>query len=118
MAFGFFKKSEKKEEVSAQADESFAIGSSTSTKPDLAVEVIFTSGSDRKLTRYKVLGIPEVWFWEDGLFKLYRLRESEYERIERSEVLPDLDINLLARCLMMASKVEALKAFQQEISQA
>lgn len=109
---------EKEEEVSAQADESFAIGSSTATKPDLVVEVIFTSGSDRKLKRYKVLGVPEVWFWEDGLFRFYRLRESEYERIDRSEVLPDLDINLLARCVIMASKLEALKAFQQAIAQA
>ena len=104
---------EKEEEVSAQADESFAIGSATATKPDLVVEVIFTSGSDRKLTRYKVLGIPEVWFWEDGLLKLYRLQESGYEQIERSQVLPDLNIDLLARCVMMASKLEALKAFQQ-----
>ena len=109
---------EQEEKVSAQADESFAIGSSTATKPDLSVEVIFTSGSDRKLTSYKVLGVPEVWFWEDGLFRLYRLRESGYERIDRSEILPDLDINLLARCLMMASKIEALKAFQQGIDRA
>lgn len=109
---------EQEKKVSAQADESFAIGSSTATKPDLAVEVIFTSGSDRKLTRYKVLGVPEVWFWEDGLFRLYHLRESGYERIDRSEILPDLDINLLARCLMMASKIEALKAFQQGIDRA
>ncbi|MCL1474278.1 Uma2 family endonuclease [Argonema antarcticum] len=109
---------EKEEEVSAQADESFAIGRSTATKPDLVVEVIFTSGSDRKLKRYKVLGVPEVWFWEDGLFRLYHLRESGYERIERSEVLPDLDINLLTRCVMMASKLEALKVFQQAIAQA
>ncbi|MFB2897173.1 hypothetical protein ACE1CI_30020 [Aerosakkonemataceae cyanobacterium BLCC-F50] len=71
---------------------------------------------DRKLTRYKVLGVPEVWFWEDGLFKLYRLQESGYEQIERSEILPDLDIDLLARCVMMASKLEALKAFQQTIA--
>ncbi|MBD2183700.1 Uma2 family endonuclease [Aerosakkonema funiforme] len=109
---------EKEEEVSAQADESFAIGSSTATKPDLVVEVIFTSGSDRKLKRYQVLGVPEVWFWEDGLFRLYRLRESGYDRIERSAILPDLDIDLLARCVMMASKLEALKAFQQAIAQA
>lgn len=108
---------EQEEKVSAQADESFAIGSSTATKPDISVEVIFTSGSDRKLIRYQVLGVPEVWFWEDGLFRLYRLRESGYERIDRSEILPDLDINLLARCLMMASKIEALKAFQQAFQQ-
>ncbi|MCL1472884.1 Uma2 family endonuclease [Argonema antarcticum] len=109
---------EKEQEVSAQVDESFAIGSSTATKPDLVVEVIFTSGSDRFLERYKVLGVPEVWFWEDGLFRLYRLRESGYDRIERSEILPDLDINLLTRCVMMASKLEGLKVFQQEIDRA
>ncbi|MGL5064818.1 MAG: Uma2 family endonuclease [Microcoleus sp.] len=108
---------EQEKKVSAQADESFAIGSSTATKPDLSVEVIFTSGSDRKLIHYQVLGVPEVWFWEDGLFRLYRLRESGYERIDRSEILPDLDINLLARCLMMASKIEALKVFQQAFQQ-
>jgi Uma2 family endonuclease len=107
---------EKEEEVSAQADESFAIGSSTSTTPNLAIEVIFTSGSERKLTRYQVLGVPEVWFWEDGVLRLYQLRESGYERIDSSEVLPNLDINLLSRCLMMASKVEALKVFKLEIA--
>ena len=104
---------EKEEEVSAQADESFAIGSSTATTPNLCIEVIFTSGSERKLTRYKALGVPEVWFWEDGILRLYRLRESEYERIERSNVLPDLDINLLSRCLMMTSRVEAIKEFRR-----
>lgn len=109
---------EKEEEVSAQADESFAIGSSTATTPDLSIEVIFTSGSERKLTRYKALGVPEIWFWEDGVLRLYHLRESEYERIERSKVLPDLDVSLLSRCLMMTSKVEALKEFKRGIEQA
>jgi len=106
---------EKEEEASAQADESFAIGSSTATTPELSIEVIFTSGSDRKLTRYQALGVPEVWFWEDGLFRLYHLREFGYERIEHSEVLPDLNIKELSRCLMMASKVEAVKEFRQAI---
>ncbi|MDI9636149.1 Uma2 family endonuclease [Geitlerinema splendidum] len=114
---GSFTQEKEEEEVSAQADESFAIGSSTATTPDLSVEVIFTSGSDRKLTRYKVLGVPEVWFWEDGVFRLYHLRESEYERIDRSELLPELDINLLSRCLMMVSKIEAIREFRRGISQ-
>jgi Uma2 family endonuclease len=107
---------EKEEEVSAQADESFAIGNSTATSPDLSIEVIFTSGGERKLNRYQILGVPEVWLWEDGVFKLFHLRESRYERIEHSEVLRDLDINLLSRCLMMASKIEAVKEFRRAIS--
>lgn len=107
---------EKGEEVSAQADESFLIGKSTGITPDLSIEVVFTSGGKRKLTRYQALGVPEVWFWEDGVFGLYHLRSHGYEKINQSEVLPGLDINLLSRCLLMASRVEAVKEFRRGIS--
>jgi len=107
---------EKGEEVSAQADESFLIGKSTGITPDLSIEVVFTSGGKRKLTRYQALGVPEVWFWEDGVFGLYHLRSHGYEKIDQSEVLPGLDINLLSRCLLMASRVEAVKEFRRGIS--
>ena len=107
---------EKGEEVSAQADESFLIGKSTGITPDLSIEVVFTSGGKRKLTRYQALGEPEVWFWEYGVFGLYHLRSHGYEKIDQSEVLPGLDINLLSRCLLMASRVEAVKEFRRGIS--
>jgi Uma2 family endonuclease len=60
---------EKEGVVSAQADDSYCIGSVKSI-PDLSIEVVFTSGGTSKLERYKALGVPEVWFWEDGLLKL------------------------------------------------
>ena len=107
---------EKGEEVSAQADESFLIGKSTGITPDLSIEVVFTSGGKRKLTRYQALGVPEVWFWEDGVFGLYHLRSHGYQKIDQSEVLLGLDINLLSRCLLMASRVEAVKEFRRGIS--
>jgi len=107
---------EKGEEVSAQADESFLIGKSTGITPDLSIEVVFTSGGKRKLTRYQALGVPEVWFWEDGVFGLYHLRSHGYEKIDQSAVRPGLDINLLSRCLLMASRVEAVKEFRRGIS--
>jgi Uma2 family endonuclease len=47
-----------------------------------------------KLKRYQALGTPEVWFWEDGMLRLYRLRDREYHQIARSEWLPDLDLEL------------------------
>lgn len=59
--------------ASAQADESYWLGQKRLV-PDLSIEVVFTSGSANKLERYKALGVPEVWFWEDGLFALYHLR--------------------------------------------
>jgi Uma2 family endonuclease len=67
---------EKGEEVSAQADESFLIGKSTGITPDLSIEVVFTSGGKRKLTRYQALGVPAVWFWEDGVFGLYHINSA------------------------------------------
>ncbi len=107
---------EKGEEVSAQADESFLIGKSTGITPDLSIELVFNSGGKRKLTRYQALGVPAVWFWEDGVFGLYHLRSHAYEKIGQSEVLPGLEINLLSRCLLIASRVEAVKEFRRGIS--
>ena len=107
---------EKEGKASAQADQSYLINRRSGDIADLSIEVVFTSGNESKLNRYQALGVPEVWFWEDGLFGLYHLRSHGYEKIAQSEILPDLDINLLSRCLLMASRVEALKEFRRGIS--
>jgi Uma2 family endonuclease len=97
------KTQEKQGEASAQADQSYCIGESKPL-PDLAIEVIFSSGGTNKLARYKALGVPEVWLWEDGSLKLYHLRAAGYEEIDRSELpgLNQLDIDLFKRCILMA----------------
>jgi Uma2 family endonuclease len=109
---------EREGEVSAQADESYCFGASKPT-PDLAIEVVFTSGGPNKLQRYQALGVPEVWFWQDGLFSLYRLRDTHYEKISRSEIpeLATLDIELLTRCVLIAqtSRIEAATAFRNAL---
>ncbi|MBE9014009.1 Uma2 family endonuclease [Pseudanabaenaceae cyanobacterium LEGE 13415] len=104
--------------VSAQADESYCIGD-LKPLPDLSIEVIFTSGGPSKLARYQALGIPEVWFWQDGLFTLYHLRENGYERIEQSE-LPHLDrlnFDVLTQCVLMAqtSRLEAIRTMRAAV---
>lgn len=109
---------EKEGVVSAQADESYCIESSKPI-PDLSIEVVFTSGGLSKLERYKALGVPEVWFWEDGVLKLYRLQNGTYEQIDRSQLpgLNDLDLSLLQRCILMAETDagEAIRAFRREL---
>jgi len=57
--------------------------------------------------------VPEVWFWEDGLFSLYCLRSDGYEQVSKSELLPELDIDLLTRCVLMTSRLEAVREFRQ-----
>jgi hypothetical protein len=66
-----------------------------------------------------LLGISEVWFWQDGVFSLYRLRDGKYDRITRSEIpeLTSLDIDLLTRCVLMAetSRLTAANEFRKAI---
>ena len=48
-----------------EPDESYCIGEEKAL-PDIAIEVVTTSGGLNKLTAYGRLGIPEVWFWQDN----------------------------------------------------
>jgi Uma2 family endonuclease len=82
--------------------------------PDLAIEVIFTSGGIDKLQLYKRLGIPEVWLWEDGVLSIYYLRE-EYEKVDRSELLPELDIALLVKYVTYFDQYDAVTEFIQAL---
>jgi hypothetical protein len=58
-----------------------------------------------------------VWFWQDGVFTLYRLRGNGYERLNRSEIpeLTGLDVELLTRCVLMGetSRLEAMREFRK-----
>ena len=99
-------------DVSFEPDESYYIGS-RKEHPDLAVEVTMTSGSTNKLAKYLRLRIPEVWFWENNQLGVYGLREDNYEQVSRSELLPELDLELLVRCVLMPSRIEARTEFIQ-----
>ncbi|QEI41700.1 hypothetical protein BMF77_02293 [Dolichospermum sp. UHCC 0315A] len=81
----------------------------------LCIEIVITSGSPIKLKKYKLMQVPEVWFWEDGTLEIYCLRQEEYEKVNNSELLPKLDLSLLNRCLLLSSPLEAIKEFRRGI---
>ena len=81
--------------------------------PDWAIEVIITSGSIDLLDIYRGLEVPEVWFWEDDWLLLYRLQGEKYVPLERSIVLPELDIDLLVRCANMSDRSDAVLEFRK-----
>ncbi|MEO0455933.1 MAG: Uma2 family endonuclease [Cyanobacteria bacterium P01_A01_bin.114] len=83
--------------------------------PDLAIEVIETSGGVDKLSIYQGLGVSEVWFWKHSRFELYHLRGDEYEQIEASELLPSLDLALLAIYVEHSEPLEAILAFREKV---
>ena len=104
--------------VKREADESYKLAAGRS-RPDLAIEVVFSSGGINKLEAYKRLKIGEVSFWEDGVLEIYHLREENnqlrYEKIVNSEAVPGINLELLLRCVNMVNHVEAIKTFQQGI---
>ena len=104
--------------VKREADESYKLAPGRRL-PDLAIEIVFSSGGIDKLEAYKRLKIPEVWFWEDGLLEVYHLRGEgntlHYEKVSSSEEVKGIDLDLLLRCINMVNHVDAVKTFQQAL---
>lgn len=65
--------------------------------PDLAVEVIFSSGGVTDLQKYQILKIPEVWFWQNNVITFYRLENNNYQIIKKSKYLPNLESSNLIK---------------------
>jgi len=98
-----------------EPDESYCLGERKSI-PDLVLEVIVTSGGIDTLEIYRRIGVPEVWFWEDGVISVYCLRPQGYELVSNSEQLPDLDMRSLEFHSRMADQYDAVNAFIETLS--
>jgi Uma2 family endonuclease len=98
-----------------EPDESYNIGTKKAI-PDLAIEVVFTSGGIDKLKLYQRIGIPEVWFWQDGILAIYHLQE-EYEKVSQSQLLPALDLNLMAKYIVYYDQYDAVTEFIEALRQ-
>lgn len=85
-------------------------------RPDLAIEVVWTSGGIDKLRVYRGLGVGEVWFWKRGVITPYVLREGEYEAALRSEVLPGIDLVQLASFVDRRTTSEAMRAYRAALA--
>lgn len=81
--------------------------------PDLAIEVVLSSAMVDKLEIYWGLGVTEVWVWEARRFTIHHLREDGYEQIEKSELLPACDIELLASYVKPEEQFDAVMAFRE-----
>jgi hypothetical protein len=66
---------------------------------------------------YEGLQIPEVWFWMDEQLSIFVLRGRRYVQAARSQVLPELDPELLPRYMRNGlSQGAAAKALREEVS--
>ena len=95
-----------------EPDECYLVGDQDKEAPDLAIEVVWTSGGLDKLEIYRRLGIGEVWFWKASRIEVHVLRQQRYERTERSSLFPDLDLDLLCSFLDRPTASEAIRAYR------
>jgi Uma2 family endonuclease len=100
--------------TSFEPDESYYLDDQKA-HPDLAIEVILTSGNLQKLEKFRRFEIPEVWLWEQNQLKVYALQANGYVEVSCSQLLPNLDLDLLVRCVQMPSRLAAMKTFMEGI---
>lgn len=99
-----------------EPDECYCLGELHEV-PDIALEIVITSGGVDKLKVYKGLGVQEVWFWQNQQLRIYGLvnEESGYQALETSQCLPQLDVALLAIYVDRPSQTQAVKAYRQAL---
>ncbi len=97
-----------------EPDECYCIGGKKEF-PDLAIEVVLSSGLVDKLAIYEGLGVTEIWVWENEEFILYHLRSNGYEQIATSELLPNCDVNLLAQHVKPQDQFDAVMNYRDEL---
>ena len=95
-----------------EPDERYVVGAQPRDVPDLAIEVVWTSGGVEKLAMYASLGVGEVWVWQAGALSVHVLRDGAYLRSPRSALLPALDLDDLLRFVEVPNQSAAVRAWR------
>jgi Uma2 family endonuclease len=107
----------------AEADECYTVRrvvKSDRDRPDVAIEVVWTSGGINKLEVYRKLGVREVWFYQRGKLRFFALRreagDDVYREVPRSELLPELPVDVLLACMQEPDQTSAVRALRAALA--
>lgn len=103
-------------ERAAEPDECYVVGN-RKDQPDLVIEVIWTSGGIDKRRIYAGLGVRELWEWRAGKITVLALHDGAYVERDRSDLLPDLDIEQLAHLADTDDQTASVRSFRQALRQ-
>jgi Uma2 family endonuclease len=118
--YGSWTLKRKRAKRGAEADECYTINRRAlgeHDRPDIAIEVIWTSGGIDKLEVYRKLKVREVWYYERGTLKFFALRGERYVEITKSELLPQLPQPLILAGMRDAkqSQTAAVRALRAQL---
>jgi Uma2 family endonuclease len=85
-------------EVGLEPDKSYVLRDVSKTRPDLAIEVVWTNRRS-KLAIYEHLGVAEVWVWKNDALSIYALTSAGYEERDTSLCIPAFDKQLALELL-------------------
>jgi hypothetical protein len=68
-----------------------------------------------KLEVYRGLGVREVWFFENGRFRLFALRGEEDQPVASSDVLPEVDLAMIAKYAARPDQHAALRELRDQL---
>lgn len=111
-AYGSWTLKDRTADAAAEPDECYVLGTHVPDRPDLAIEVVWTSGGLPKLEIYRRLRVREVWIYEDARLRFFRLRGERYREVPRSVLLPELDATLLASFVEERDQTAAVRAYR------
>jgi Uma2 family endonuclease len=100
-----------------EPDECWVLGGELREAPDIALEVVVTSGGIDKLVVYEGLGVQEVWFWEEGALSLYSLGDEGYVKTSQSRLVPELDLDEIAKLADRSDQHAAVQEFRDRLRQ-
>lgn len=99
-----------------EPDECYIVGPDQDKPvPDLAIEVVWTSGGIEKLEIYRRLGVGEVWTWKEDRIEVHVLEGDRFERAARSRLFPGLDLDLLVSLLDRPTVIQAIRGLRQAL---
>ena len=115
--FGSWTVKSEPQERGVEADECYIIGPITEPPeiPDIAIEVVWTSGGIDKLEVYRGLGVPEIWIWQKWALRFFLLQDGRYVTGTRSRLFSDLDPALVVHCMAETSQTKAVRALRSAI---
>jgi len=116
--FGSWTLEDEAAERGLEPDECYVFGDSAAaaTRPDLAIEVVWTSGGVRKLDIYAKLGVREVWFWRRGQISVHLLESERYEEAMTSRALSGIDLVELASFVGRPTASQGIREYRAALA--